>query len=300
MNWKTYLTAALPVAIVLVLSGCGGGTKTKTPTPAPALKRDYSLHETMKKMAPAIFPPDDSAWVKVDDTTRRKVFFSDRLTLELVETSKSGLTGNITTDHRFNDVIGYILAGSAMVTVGKDTRQIAAGGTFVVPSNTPYGVIPASDKTTILNVYTPPRDDLRPTAPAVRRYPDNEIKSLVYKWFALFDEKANVGSFLSCLADTGLVMEMADKKKIASWQAFQDWYSAWSSQVDTYSSTVENLAVSFDTKTGRYQASATVSSTTKTRDGKRKDARYQVNLVLADDWGVLPKIVQYTEAEAKK
>lgn len=294
MNRRTILTTVIPALTALAIFGC---SETKTQN----LKRDYSFHDSIKKVAPAIFPPDGPSWVKVDDTTRRKVFFSDRLTLELVETTKSALTSNITTQHQFNDLIGYIIAGSAMVTVGKDTKQIAAGGAFVVPSNTPYGVIPASDKTTILNVYTPPREDLRPTAPAVRRFSDNEIKSIIYKWFALFDENARTGSFLSCLADTGLTMVMADKKKITSWQGFQEWHTLWSSVVETYSSAVETISVSFDTKTGKYVVSATVSSVTKTRDGKKKTGRYQVEIVLVDNsWGDAPKIIQYTEAEAKK
>ncbi len=294
MNQKTILTAVITALTALAIFGCG---ETKTQN----LKRDYSFHDSIKKVAPAIFPPDDPSWVKVDDTTRRKVFFSDRLTVELVETTKSALASNITTQHQFNDLIGYVITGSAMVTVGKDTRQIAAGGAFVVPSNTPYGVIPASDKTTVLNVYTPPREDLRPTAPAVQRFPDNEIKSVIYKWFALFDENARTNSFLSYLADTGLNMVMADKKKITSWQGFQEWHALWSSVVETYSSTVETISVSFDTKTGQYKASATVSSATKARSGKKTSGRYQVEIVLVDNnWGDAPKIVQYTETEAKK
>lgn len=296
MKPKHYLAAFLFLSFALVFSGCGGG-KTSTQN----LKRDYSFHGGIKKAAPAIFPPDDSSWIKVDDTTRRKVFFNDRLTLELVETSKSGLTKNITTEHRFNDLIGYVVAGSAMVTVDKNTRQIAAGGAFVVPSNTPYGVIPAADKTTILNVYTPPREDLRPTAPVARRFPDNEIKSVVYKWFALFDEKAPEAELLSCLADTGLTLEMADKKKITSWQGFQDWYAAWLSAVDTYSSTVETVSVSFDSKSGRYHATVVVSSTTKTRKGKTNTERYQADMVLIDThWGDTPKILEYKESQPKK
>jgi len=298
MTWKILSTAG-PLVAALVLSGCGGGAKTAPQ--AQNLKRDYDFHGSIKKVDPAIFPPDDASWVKVDDTTRRKVFFNDRLTLELVETSKSGLTGNVTTTHRSNDVMGYVITGGAMVTVGNDTRQIAAGGAFVVPSNTPYGALPAADKTTILYVYTPPREDLRPTAPAVRRFPDNEIKRIVYKWFALFDEKAVVGEFLSCLADTGLSMEMTDKKKITSWQGFQEWYAVWSAAVSDYSSTVEKIAVSFDTGTGRYRASTTVSSTTKTVKGKTNTDRYQVDMTLVDtSWGGMPKILEYRESPAKK
>lgn len=299
MNPKILLAAVPLIATSLILSGCGGGAKTAPQ--AKTLKRDYDFHGSIKKVDPAIFPPDDSSWIKVDDTTRRKVFFNDRLTLELVETSKSALTGNITTNHRYNDVMGYILTGGAMVTVGKETRQIAAGGAFVAPSNTPYGVIPAADKTTILYVYTPPREDLRPTAPAVRRFPDNEIKSIVYKWFALFDEKAPAGALLSCLADTGLSMDMADKKKITSWQGFQEWYGAWLSTVDTYSSTVETVSVYFDTDSGHYHASTTVSSTAKTRKGKTGTERYQVDMTLVDtSWGNAPKILEYKESPAKK
>ena len=254
----------------------------------------------MKKVKPGIFPGDDASWADVDGTTRRKVFFNDRLTVEVVESQKSGLTGNITTGHRFHDTVGYILAGSAMVTVGKETKQISAGGAFVVPSNVPYGVIPASDKTTIIYAYTPPREDLRPTAPAVRRFPDNEIKSIVYKWFALFDEKANVADLLTYLAETGLSMEMADKKKINSWTQFQEWYAKWASQVESFTSAVESVAVGFDYNTGHYRAEATVRSTTKTRPGKKIAGKCQVTMELVDtNWGNAPKIITYKETEIK-
>lgn len=255
----------------------------------------------MKKAAPGIVPGDDSSWIKVDDGTRRRVFFSDRLTFEVVESSKSGLTGNITTDHRFNDIVGYIATGSAMVTVGKETKQISAGGAFIIPSNTPYGVIPASDKTTVIYAYTPPREDLRPTALSIRRFPDNEIKSIVYKWFALFDEKANVGEFLTYLAETSLSVEMADKKKVNSWSQFQEWYAKWTNQVEAFTSTVESVTISFDPKTGHYNAGAQVSSTTRTRSGKKITGKCQVEMVLVDtNWGDAPKILAYKETEMKK
>lgn len=293
MNWKTPTTILLLVTF-LALHGCGGTAKQE-------LKRDYSFHDKMVKMAPQILSESDSPWVKVDDTTRRKVFFSDRLTLEVVETTKSGLSGNIEPRHQPNDLIGYIIEGNAIITIGKNTRQIGPGGAFVVPSNVPFDVIPASQKTTILNVYTPPREDLRPTAPAVRRFPDNEIKSIIYKWFALFDENAHVDSLLSYLAERGLSMEMADKKKITSWKDFQEWYALWTSSVENYSSVVETISVSFDTRAGKYLVSTVVSSTTKTRNGKKKTGRYQADIALVDnDWGGTPKIIQYTETEAKK
>jgi len=254
----------------------------------------------MKKMKPGIFPADDASWVNIDGTTRRKVFFNDRLTVEIVESQKSGLTGNITTDHRFNDIVGYIMTGSAMVTVGKQTKQISAGGAFVVPSNVPYGVIPASDKTTIVYAYTPPREDLRPDAPAVRHFPDNEIKSIVYKWFALFDEKAKVADFLTYLAETGLSVEMADKKKINSWGQFQEWYGKWADQVESITNTVESVSVGFDTRTGHYKVDAVVHSITKTRSGKKVTAKCQVVMDLVDtSWGNAPKILTYKETGIK-
>ncbi|MHB8111751.1 MAG: AraC family ligand binding domain-containing protein [Syntrophorhabdaceae bacterium] len=270
------------------------------------MKRDYGAHDAIKTVTPAIFTPDESSWVKIDDTSRRKVFFNDRLTLELFEWSKSGLTGNITTNHRFNDTVGYILAGSAMVTVGKDTRQISAGGVFLVPSNTPYGVIPAAEKTSVLYAYTPPREDLRPNAPRARRFPDNEIKSIVYKWFALFDEKARAGDFLTYLAETGLVIEMPDKTKLNSWHSFQDWYASWLLATESFSSTIQSVTTSFDPTAGRYLADVLFSSVKKTRStkalpGKTLTGHYQVHMELVDtNWGDSPKIVIYKETEAKK
>jgi len=192
-----------------------------------------------------------------------------------------------------------------MVTVGKNTRQISAGGAFVVPSNIPYGIIPASEKTSILYAYTPVREDLRPTAPALRRFPDNEIKGITYKWFALFDEKAPPDSFLTYLAENGLVMEMPDKK-IRSWQDWQAWYSQWLISTDVFASTIESITTRFDETSGHYLVEVTVSSTRRTRPdkmvpGKTISGRYQVTMELVDtDWGDSPKIIVYKEEKAKK
>jgi hypothetical protein len=71
--------------------------------------------------------------------------------------------------------------------------------------------------------------------------------------------------------------------------------------VTAYSSTVEPVSVSFDSGTGRYRASTTVSSTTKTVKGKTSTERYQVDMTLVDtSWGGMPKILEYKESPAKK
>ncbi len=103
MNWKI-LSTAVPLVAALALSGCGGGAKTAPQ--AQNLKRDYDFHGSIKKVDPAIFPPDDASWVKVDDTTRRKVFFNDRLPWNSwnVKVGADGETSPPPT-HRSNDVM---------------------------------------------------------------------------------------------------------------------------------------------------------------------------------------------------
>ena len=98
--------------------------------------------------------------------------------------------------------------------------------------------------------------------------------------------------FLTYLAETGLSVEMADKKKVNSWREFQEWYAKWTNQVESFTSTVESVTVGFDPRTGHYQAGAVVTSTTKTRSGKKVTGKCRVDMVLVDtNWGDAPKIL---------
>ena len=78
--------------------------------------------------------------------------------LMIVEfTFKKGAIGAL--HSHVHEQIGCITAGSGVFTLdGKDT-EIRAGDSMYIPSNTIHGFVAYEDDTTILDVFTPQRED---------------------------------------------------------------------------------------------------------------------------------------------
>ena len=282
-------TMALLLCALLLCSGCSASKGAR-------VERDYGSHGGIIRVSPEILTEGERAWERADENTRRKTYFNDRLTFEILEITKAELNRNVSTGRRYHDQIGYVLEGSAIVTVDGKTRQVGPGGVYLVPSNVPFGLISASPKTVVLNVYTPPRQDLRPAPEEKPRFNDNEIRSVVYKWFSLFDEKAPIMQFWPFLAEGNFEMRLPGKT-IRSWLDFQEWYERWRTTVETHVSVVERLDVSFD-KEGRYLADVVVRSKTTLVTGETATARFRQKWVLTDA-GAHPVIAQYVVEDIK-
>jgi mannose-6-phosphate isomerase-like protein (cupin superfamily) len=282
------------LGVTILLFGCGGkaAKPPDAPKPEKPVARDYHQHSSIVPVMPEVLTDGDVGWQKIDENTERKIYFNDRLTMEVIRTAKPELTKNVKTRHQYNDLLGYVIQGSALVTVDKSTKTIGTGGVFVVPSNVSYDVIPASDQTVILNVYTPARDDLRPAAPVKAQFNDNEIKRTVYDWFAGLDARAGIGNLLSLLAEKNLNMTLSDKTVIRSWQDFQTWYAAWLAKTKSSVHRVESLSVSYDNQ-GHYPVVLTVSWKVTTTDGKTQQGKSQQNWVLTEAWGNHPRIADF-------
>jgi mannose-6-phosphate isomerase-like protein (cupin superfamily) len=293
MTFAHILRPSILLAAFLI-AGCGGSKTGMIP-------RDYKDHDRFVKMAPRIFTDNEVGWTRVNENTRRKVYFNDRLTLEVVKSEKAELKKDIRTEHGYHDRIGYVMKGGAIVTVARSTRQIGPGGAFVVPSNVPFDVIPAADDTVILYVYTPPREDLRPDKPTVLRFNENDIRSFVYKWFGLFDDRVNAVYLVYLLSPDRLRMEFADKTVATSTDDFRDVYNAWLEGFPTGIHKVEQLNVELDAAKGVYRVRVVYSWERTGKDGKTRRARYQGDWVLEDSWPVeVPRITSFLEQELKK
>jgi mannose-6-phosphate isomerase-like protein (cupin superfamily) len=291
----THILRSSVLLAVFLIAGCGGSNKGMIP-------RDYKDHDQFVKMDPQIYTDNEVGWTRVDDNTSRKVYFNDRLTLELVKSQKAELKKDIRTEHGYHDRIGYVVKGGAIVTVARSTRQIGPGGAFVVPSNVPFDVIPASDNTVVLYVYTPPRDDLRPGKALGLNFNENDIRSFVYRWFGLLDERADVVELMTRLSPDKLRMEFADKKVVTSPEAFRKVYTTWTDGFVTSVHKVEQLNVELDPAKGQYRVRVVFSWERTTADGMPpRQARYQSDWVLTDFWAVdAPRITSYVEQELKK
>lgn len=58
-----------------------------------------------------------------------------------------------------NFQMGYILSGSALLTIGGEESQVRQGMAYVIPANVPHGLQTHGDSLEMLDVYYPPRGD---------------------------------------------------------------------------------------------------------------------------------------------
>ena len=61
--------------------------------------------------------------------------------------------------HDVHDQIAMVIAGSFMVEVGGEKRVLRTGDAFIAPHNCTHGVVALEDKSTLLDQFSPCRDD---------------------------------------------------------------------------------------------------------------------------------------------
>lgn len=279
----------LALIVISATTGCSGKKDV--------LKRDYSTRWPITRVDPAILSADETTWNKINDRTRRKVYFNDRLTMEILEVNKSEASKNISLMHRPEDTLGYVLEGSFIVTINKDTKQINQGGVYIIPSNVPHSIIASSSKATVMNVYNPPREDLRPVPAEIPRFNENDIKSFAYKWFGLLDEKAPAYSLRVLLSAQDLYMEFPDKK-ITSAEVFENYYKNHLRTLEWRTSELESTSVSFKGK-GEYTIDVSLTITEKIFHGMAVKKKFKENWVVIDTGEPIPRIKQRIVKEVK-
>jgi quercetin dioxygenase-like cupin family protein len=107
-----------------------------------------------------IFEAGEVPWETLDNGWRRKVLFSGELTFVLLE-AKGPTSGPIELHSHVHDQISYVMEGELEVQIGDETRNISTGGFYRVPVNVPHGVQVLSGKLTLVDAFTPPREDFR-------------------------------------------------------------------------------------------------------------------------------------------
>jgi len=142
--YADFVKKMLPIAAVLV-TGCAGQ--------APV---DNSQSDSLQ----VIFEADEVSWESLDNGWRRKVLFSGELTFVLLE-AKGPTSGPIELHSHVHDQISYVMEGELEVQIGDKTRNISTGGFYRVPTNVPHGVQVLSEKLTLVDAFTPPREDFR-------------------------------------------------------------------------------------------------------------------------------------------
>lgn len=143
-------------------------------------------------------------WQDLGDGMRRKVLFSDRLTLVLLEIDRPVDDKPAQPHYHSHDQITYLLEGRGRVMLDGQEREISAGGAYTVPSNTPHALQPLTPRLVLVECFTPTREDFRPG------FGDNDLRAFVYQWFALFDANAADEAFLEHLDSERMEMRFPE------------------------------------------------------------------------------------------
>jgi quercetin dioxygenase-like cupin family protein len=63
--------------------------------------------------------------------------------------------------HHENEQLGFIIAGSMVMRIGNEERELRPGDTYSIPSNVSHDVVAGPDGATVVDVFAPVRADWR-------------------------------------------------------------------------------------------------------------------------------------------
>ena len=237
-------------------SACSSRRRCGPPNPPPALPPGWidtlrQAHPEPEALAGSrIFAASEVPWQEVAPGLRRQVVFSDRLTLVRFHLDGKAAKQHVLDHWHPHDQITHVLAGTVEVVVGNEVRTIGAGGFYVCEANVPHSARVLGDEAELLEVFTPPREDFRggPPLAAMRRevgsrpLGPNEVRALVYAWFAALDDGAPVETFLPMLAPSGLHMQLA-RAELHDRADFRRWYVSMLGRVEDVEHEIVDLEV---------------------------------------------------------
>ena len=61
--------------------------------------------------------------------------------------------------HHPHEQGGILLKGTLQLTIGEETRTVSAGSLFLVPPNVPHRAVAVNGPATVLDVFSPVRED---------------------------------------------------------------------------------------------------------------------------------------------
>ena len=131
------------------------------------------------------------------------------------------------------------------------------------------------------------------------KFCENDIKSFVYRVFAMYDKHVSADKFLPFLADKGLEMKFPETT-LRSHADFKTWYAGVGRGLKSNTHTLERVDVSFPGK-GQYRVDLVVFWQALQRDGKYVSFRaHQIWTLDNGKTGKEPRILTYTVEEAPR
>ena len=104
------------------------------------------------------FAPQDTPWTELGDGIRRKIVAHTGQLMSVLVQFDKGAVGTPHA-HEVHDQIAYVLAGSFEADVAGHKRVLRVGDAFVAPHGQLHGVVALEAGSTLLDQFSPPRDD---------------------------------------------------------------------------------------------------------------------------------------------
>ena len=95
----------------------------------------------------------------------------ERLTMAVVELDPNAVSPN---HHHENEQLGFVIAGSMVMRIGNDERELMPGDTYNIPTHVSHDAVAGPDGATVVDVFVPVREDwkkLKLADPSAPRWP---------------------------------------------------------------------------------------------------------------------------------
>ena len=95
----------------------------------------------------------------------------ERVTMAVVELDPNAVSPS---HHHENEQLGFVIAGSIVMRIGTDERELNPGDTYNIPSHVSHDAVAGPDGATVVDVFVPVREDwkkLRRAEPTNPRWP---------------------------------------------------------------------------------------------------------------------------------
>jgi quercetin dioxygenase-like cupin family protein len=104
------------------------------------------------------YDQDATPWTELGDGIRRKIVgHTPQLMSVLVQFDKGAI--GTPHDHDVHDQIAFVISGSFEAEVAGQKKILRAGDAFIAPHHHTHGVVALEDKSTLLDQFSPCRDD---------------------------------------------------------------------------------------------------------------------------------------------
>lgn len=181
--------------------------------------RDYRVLTPVIRVEPQLW--DQVPWQQIGPGQRRKVLHNDRITMMWLELDPAPLQPQVLTHYHPHDQITILVEGQARVRLGEEERVVGPGAAYVAPSNVHHGLQPLSSRVVVVECFTPTREDFRgsPDQPQPIPVTANQVKALVYEWFARLERHQSTQDQLDpqgCTIPAGLQPGQPERVEVQS------------------------------------------------------------------------------------